>query len=350
MSEQNNGNAHFKIEDDLVAALSGDTLENALDFVAYMKTNGMSPDTPESNAFCSAGKYICQICIYPDGNIPGWTIFMGQSYDDILLRSDYQIYPVDEDLKEFAWTHISTCGACGCGTQPGRRITLFGKEFNNVCTGLLSFRNPAGEALELTKRLTEVWKLSMADAAKKDKPYASKENEWLSVKGFGADTGRPLGKVYTKSLDVQFYITPRRRFVNNAVVGFSGGGWVPSTLEQIPVALSISHNSRFGANKNPANVWDWAAVETLKYQANVTYFVEMSINIAANTFSAMVWMLDANGKPDTPYSIAKDFPFRLGSGDPAIPAITAIDTVYLGQDNDHVLAFIVRDFKVVSGE
>jgi len=75
----------------------------------------------------------------------------------------------------------------------------------------------------------------------------------------------------------------------------------------------------------------------------------MSINITDNTYGATVWMLDASGKQDAPYSIAKDFPFRLG-GDPAIPAITAIDTVYLGQDDDPMLAFIVKDFKVVGGE
>jgi hypothetical protein len=350
MSEQINETARLKIEDDLAAALSGDTLKNALEYVACMKAKGFLPVDPNASHFESAGKYICQICIYPDNNIPGWTIFMGESYDDVLARSEYQNYPIDERLKEFAWSHVSTCGACGCGAQPGRRIMLWGREFNNVCTGLLSFRNPDGEALALTKRLTEVWAQSKADAAKKDKPYVPKENEWLSARGFGADTGRPLGKVYAKSLDVQFYITPRRRFVNNAAVGFSGGGWVPATLDQIPAALSISHNSRFGANKNPANAYDWAAVETLKFQANVTYFAEMSLNITNKTYSVMVWMLDANGEKDTPYSIAKDFPFRLGSGDPAVPAITAIDTVYLGQDNDNILAFVVRDFKVVGGE
>ena len=349
MSEQNNASATRVIEDVIKENLTGETRQNALDYIAYMKANGMAPQTPGSNAFCSADGYVCQICIYPVDNIPGWTIYMGQSYDDVLLRGEYQKFPIDEDLKEFACAHVNPCGACGCGFQPGRRITLFGKEFNNVCTGLLSFSNPDDEALELTKRLTEVWKQSMADAAKKDKPYVLKNNEWPSAKGFGADTGRSLGKVYTKSLDVQFYFTPRRRFVNNAVVGFSGGGWVPTALEQIPAALRIGHNSRFGANKGAAGAWDWAAVETLKFQANVTYLVEMPINIANNTYSAMVWMLDASGEKDTPYSIAKDFPFRAG-GDHAVPNITAIDTVYLGQDDDNILAFVVRDFKVVSGK
>jgi len=224
---------------------------------------------------------------------------------------------------------------------------LFVKEFFHTCHGGVEFGDLNGETLELAKMLTEVWAQSMADAAKNDKPYVPGENEWLPIKGNGAPTGRPLGKTYTKTLDVQFYITPRRRYAWDAAVGFSGGGWVPATRAQIPVGLNLCSNSRIEGYKGPSE--GWRSVETLKYQANVTYFVEMSINITDNTYNSMVWMLDAGGKQDTPYFIAKDFPFRLG-GDPAVPAIKAIDTVYLGQDGSPILAFTVKDFKVAGGE
>jgi len=60
-------------------------------------------------------------------------------------------------------------------------------------------------------------------------------------------------------------------------------------------------------------------------------------------------MPDASGEKDTAaYCIAKDFPFRMGTGDPAIPKITAIDTVYLGPDL--LNAYIIRNFRVVGGK
>jgi len=57
----------------------------------------------------------------------------------------------------------------------------------------------------------------------------------------------------------------------------------------------------------------------------------------------------SSGEKNAPRCIAKDFPFRLGGNDPAIPRITAIDTVYLGQDDDNNPAFIISDFKVAAG-
>jgi hypothetical protein len=267
--------------------------------------------------------------------------------DSVLCRAEYQDYAIDQELKEFAWVHANHCDNHGCGTEPGKRIMLFGKEINNLCTAILLFKNPDDEKLELVKRLAVVWAQSNAHAAKNDKPYLPAANEWLSANGFGAHAGRPLEKAYTKSLDVRFYVTPRRRYVNDAAFGFSGNGWVPASPEQIPVALHIGgHSARFRTNKEPAS--GWAAVETLKYQVNVTYCTEISINVTDRKYSVTMWMLDANGEIDTPYFIAKNSPFRLG-GDPAVPAITTIDTVYMGSGGNDA-EFIIRDFKVISGE
>ena len=345
MSEQNSPNTPT-FEGEIRAKLSGDLQRNALDYIAYMNANRLLPATPGSNAFESVGEYVCQIHIYPVDDVPGWTIFMG-GYDDVLCSSEYQDYPIDEELRAFAWAHMNACKNCGCGTEPGKRVMLFGKECKNLCSAIWWIRNPEGEDLELTKRLTKLWAQSRVDAAKTCKPYVPGEKEWPSAKGVGAHAGRPLGRVYTKSLDVTFYITPRQRYVGDAAFGFSGGGFVPAAPEQIPAALHIGgHSARFRAIKEPAN--GWAAVETLKYQANVTYFAEMSIDISAGTYSAMIWMLDANGDIDTPYCIAKDAPFRHG-GESAVPMITAIDTVYMGSGGDDA-EFIIRDFEVVGRE
>ena len=90
------------------------------------------------------------------------------STDNELPDSDYQdqaVFPADEQLKEFAWEHARICQhfrtngkECGCGRQPGQRITLFGKEMDNSCDGNIEINNPHGEILELTKRLADLWK------------------------------------------------------------------------------------------------------------------------------------------------------------------------------------------------
>ena len=90
MSEQIDESTRLKIEDDLAAALSGDTLKNALDFVAHMKANGMATD---DNHFEFAGDYVCQIITYKENDIPGWVIFMG-GYDSVLCRGEYQDFPI----------------------------------------------------------------------------------------------------------------------------------------------------------------------------------------------------------------------------------------------------------------
>jgi hypothetical protein len=351
MSEQITKNTRLKIEDDLTAALSGDTLKNALDYVAYLKAGGILPETPDSNVFGYPDGFVCVLCVFPVENVPGWTIFMG-NYDCALCGSEYQDYPVDESLKEFAWAHIHSCVNftsngkwCGCGFQPGRRIKLFGKMFDNVCTSILDIRNPDGETLASAKKLSDMWRQTNADVANKRKAELRelKENEWPCVKGVGVGTGRALGKIYIESLDVAFTITPRHRYPSSTVA-FSGGGWVPATVEQILAGLRIGSTSRFEACKGPAE--GWTAIETLRYQARVTYHVEMSINLTENTYSATVWMPDASGEKDTPYHIAKDFPFRAGAGNPAIPRISAIDTIYLGSEYG---VSIIRDFRIVDG-
>ena len=321
------------IEDVIREKLTGDTQKNALDFAAFLKANDTFPGC---------------VCAFPNDNPPNWTIFLG-GYDCALCREEYQDYSVDEQLKEFAWAHVHTCvnfasngKECGCGYRPGRHIHLFGKAFDNVCVSILAITNPEGEKLELAKRLSRVWMQCNAETAKKAEAelQALGENEWPSVKDFGAHAGRPLGKTYTEMLEVTFYFKNRYRYAD-AAVAFSGGGWVPTAWEQVPVALRIGghfgHGYRFEACKGPKN--NWTADETLKYQANVTYYVEMAINIKKKTYSILVWMLDAKGEKDTPYRIAVDYPFGQ--------KLAAIDTVYLGPEFG---AFIIRDFKVVGGE
>ena len=155
MSEQNNASARLKIENELMEALSGDRLSNALDFIAYMKASGMTIHAEHYGAFEHNGEWVCIVCIIPIDGVPNWTIF------DNPLTGKFDDFPADEDLKEFAWAHVNVCTSCGgssgCGSQPGRNKTIFGKEFKNVCTSDVAFWNPDIESLNKIKRMIDIW-------------------------------------------------------------------------------------------------------------------------------------------------------------------------------------------------
>jgi len=76
---------------------------------------------------------------------------------------------LEESLKEFARANVRICkGECGCPNWPrGGNQTVFGKEFEGVCSSVVTFHNPDAEALEKIKKMMEYWMLIIADAKKK---------------------------------------------------------------------------------------------------------------------------------------------------------------------------------------
>jgi len=141
----------MKIEDDIKNKLSGDNQKNALDFVAFLRAAGMTNHAEHTSAFEYNGEWVC-ILIINDG---GWMMF------DNPLTSKYDDYPLDEDLKEFAWAHVNICTSCGgsagCGKQPGREKTILGRKFENVCTSEVAFFDPDAGALQKVKQMIEIW-------------------------------------------------------------------------------------------------------------------------------------------------------------------------------------------------
>jgi len=176
----------LSLEEHLRAALSGEQQKDALDFIAYLKAGGVTLDSKPPHVMDSGGsKGYCYsfgsderrkialfvvLVIEPFGR--GWTVCMGSadngSADHMLTESERQTEAKstdDEALKEFAWKHVRICQhfrtngkECGCGNQPGIRVTVFGKAFDNNCNGNIEINNPHGETLESAKRLADVWK------------------------------------------------------------------------------------------------------------------------------------------------------------------------------------------------
>jgi hypothetical protein len=136
-----------KIDDEILVKLDGDMQKNALDFVAYMRTAGMTNHADMANAFLYDDKWVC-ILIIDNG---GWTIY------DNPLTKHYDDFPIDEDLKKFAWANVHICATGHCDSSPGVRKTIFGKEYENVCTSEVAFRNPNAETLQKITQMIDIW-------------------------------------------------------------------------------------------------------------------------------------------------------------------------------------------------
>lgn len=89
---------------------------------------------------------VCFISVNdPDEKENCWTVWS----DNMDALGDV---PLEPALREIAWRHVDFCGACGsCGG--GRRKTIFGKTFENVCVCTFRFDNPEAEGLPFLKKL-----------------------------------------------------------------------------------------------------------------------------------------------------------------------------------------------------
>jgi len=144
MSEQ-------QIEKTINDVLSGDVLKNALDFVEYLKANGMVAGG-EHGAVNYQGKPVCYMHLDDTTERPGpWTIWTEGDYS-----SEHKDVPIDENMKKIAWANVNTCASCGCDCSPGKRKVIFGKEFDNVCGAVMAFYMPNAETLECVKKLLEM--------------------------------------------------------------------------------------------------------------------------------------------------------------------------------------------------
>ena len=171
MSETNNSSLDkeqeqttLKIENEINENLTGELQENALKFVEFLKTNGIMTNYAVSPiVFRYYDEAVCVVVLHPiyDDKL-GWNVYLGD-YDSTICRSEYEDFPIDEELKEFAWEHKHTCGNCGCGNQPGKRFKILGKDFDNVCTSLMWFGNADDKTLEKLMELVKVWKLCIDD-------------------------------------------------------------------------------------------------------------------------------------------------------------------------------------------
>ena len=66
---------------------------------------------------------------------------------------------VDEQIKKVVWKKVKKCINCGCMFAPGRRETILGKKFDNVCVSPIQFCNITNPVhLECIKQMVTAMK------------------------------------------------------------------------------------------------------------------------------------------------------------------------------------------------
>ena len=141
------------IEEKLKNSLSGDNLENALDFMAHMTKIGMTPKMEHHPTFYYKDEWICLFDAIDDN-------LMICSWPGTLDVTESANYLVDENVKAFAQGFVKKCfhcGGCGDSGSPGPMVrNIFGQAYDNVCCNIFHFWNPDGKQLENGKILMEL--------------------------------------------------------------------------------------------------------------------------------------------------------------------------------------------------
>ncbi len=152
MSEQNTASMQTKIEDAINEKLTGDAQRNALDFIAFLRTNEISLDSNGDGEGWAVGGIVGNsvgfILVNGAEQMPGpWTVWFNSC--------DFGGGAADDELKETAWAHTSKCGHCHAGWKDcgGGDRTIFGKEFEWLCHSPLMFTNPDTETLQNVNKL-----------------------------------------------------------------------------------------------------------------------------------------------------------------------------------------------------
>lgn len=79
-----------------------------------------------------------------------WTVWSDDMDSEVLAN-----YPIAQEIKETAYSHVDHCGMCGaCGG--GRKKNIFGKEFDDICGCTFRVDNPNHEDLVFLKEMVKI--------------------------------------------------------------------------------------------------------------------------------------------------------------------------------------------------
>jgi len=147
------------IEDVAGSFLEGETLQNAMDFIKFLRENDMNPRWVSGNSWSisgKGGKAACRIDL--GGNKHSWhNHFTVGDWQVTELEGHDRKY-LDEfihcdEIKEFVWKNVKPCRKCSTSGKfcTKRNRTYVGKLYPESCAFLVV--NPDAKALEILKKL-----------------------------------------------------------------------------------------------------------------------------------------------------------------------------------------------------
>ena len=161
-----------KIEDIIADVLDGDTLENALDFVEFLRANKLSPRWASLNAWAVSYKNqrVCYIRLFGTAHYHNleegsWHINHVNYGQTDLERDENKRYISDERLKDMVWNNVRHCAKC-YNCKPGNVVTVLGKRFDEVCHSWLMMKNPDIDTINCAKEIILMRKQAIADKGK----------------------------------------------------------------------------------------------------------------------------------------------------------------------------------------
>lgn len=138
--------------------LKDELKEEALDFIAFLRENKLSPQWGAKNSFNTSYK-TRRVCI----------VKINEDSLDIRVNTQYDgdfnaCFGGDsERIKDYLLGQATFCMACGT-CKPGIDMELLGREYKNLCFNpVIRFENPDRELLELAKRLVLERKKAIAE-------------------------------------------------------------------------------------------------------------------------------------------------------------------------------------------
>jgi len=161
-----------QVEEIIADVLSNEALENALDFVAFLRANKLSPRWASLNSWAVSYKNqrVCYIRL--SGTAPyhnledgSWHINHVNYGQTNLVGDDNGQLISDEKLKDMVWSNVKYCIKC-YNCKAGNIVTVLGKQFDEVCHSWLMMKNPDVDAISCAKRIVLMRKQAIANTGK----------------------------------------------------------------------------------------------------------------------------------------------------------------------------------------
>ena len=138
-----------KIEDVINNSLDGNRKQDALEFLAYIKSLKMTPQWASTNSWSLSYKSKRVGYIKINDTTRDWELWLNAQYDD---NFNDLVSKENADVKDSFLNNIYYCFHCSACT-PGKDIVFMGKELKNVCaTPVIRVKNPNKSFLDFAQR------------------------------------------------------------------------------------------------------------------------------------------------------------------------------------------------------